>query len=217
MKILDVTFDYETLARGADAAPIQLAAAAWDRYSQEPHPFLEGEYNVGFDVRSCIFNGLKIDQDTVEWWSRQSGEAKDGVLRTRCHSLGDVITEFLFGWLPQKKREHKADAVCLWCQGMDFDVPMLKHQCKIVGYDMDKVVDYQCFCDARSFVLQGLETLYPDKVDMRNPREAYELLPPLVPPYWLPTPSSAHDALYDCARSTWNVWLVMKMMREGKK
>ncbi len=220
MKILDVTFDYETLGRGADAAPIQLAAVAWDREATGEHPFLVEHFNRGFNLTSCVFAGLKVEQETVDWWNSQSEEAKNGVLELKQYDLQEVIELFVCDWLPGVKHEHNADAVCLWCQGTDFDVSMLRHQCRLLGIGIDKMIDYQTFCDARSFVLQGLQLLQPDDVDMTNPREAYNLIPSMkLINVSMPAPleralnSCPHNALYDCMRSTWNVWNVMNVMR----
>lgn len=216
MKIIDITFDFETVARGADAAPMQLAAVAWDRESNGEHPFTGDTFNTGIDLRSCVMKGLKFDQDTMDWWAKQDRHAQEAVLSALPCDLDNVIGNFI-EWVRSLMGKYKADAVCLWCQGMDFDVPILKNCCFEVGIDIDKEINYQWFCDARSFVLQGLQVMFPDKVDMAKPKEAYKLLPDMGSidkmPEELDRATDPHDALYDSKRSTWNVWQVMKMMR----
>ncbi len=217
LKILDVTFDYETVALGADAAPMQLAAVAWNRYSTEQHPFLSESFNHGIDLRDCVMKGLKVDQSTIDWWSNQNACAKASVLHLPAEYLSAVIEDFL-DWIDTLKETYKADKIFVWCQGMDFDVPMLKHQCKICSIGIDKRINYQNFCDARSFVLQAWQVMEDD--DMSNLRDIYtkfipdmSKLDPKSLPGLLRGAADPHDALYDSMRSSWNVWHTMKKMR----
>lgn len=220
MNIVDVTFDYETLGRGANAAPMQLAAVAWDRNNAGNHPFSGEAFNEGFDVRSCMMAGFDIDPETVDWWRRQDDAAKEAILKTQATTYNEVLDDF-FNWLACVKYHAKADVVILWAQGTDFDAAMLKNQCRKADIDIDKIIDYQHFADARSFVLQNLEVMNPGTVDMTNPKSMYRLLPSFETlnkdclPESLRNAKCQHDALYDCMRSSWNVWKTMWLIRGG--
>jgi hypothetical protein len=218
-KHIDITFDFETCSTAPDAAPMQLAAIVWNRFSEGEHPFTDDTFNVGIDLRTCVVAGFAFDQDTVDFWSRQNETAKQNVTETECYAVDTSFMRFC-EWIEQMKKKYGADTVCLWCQGQDFDFPILKTIARKFGLKMPVHMHY--FRDCRTYVLETALILAdthsaPDGFTfnvsdiLEKPMRAYDLIPKINED-WLKG-RSQHDAFYDCMRSTWNVWQCMKFLK----
>lgn len=225
MNHIDITFDLETCATTANAAVMQVSAVAWDRTAKE-HPFCipNGEvmvehpfyisFNEHVDLRTCVVDGFDFDASTVKWWANQSDKAKKAVTDGLAEPVEEVFIRFI-QWMESVKRETKAESVCLWCQGMDFDGAILRNVCH--KYDLDLPFRYQQMRDARTLIIETAvafaardQTLVkngmlvtPEDV-LGKPRLAYELYKPLPPEYG--DKANAHDAMFDCIQTSWNVW-----------
>lgn len=225
MKHIDITFDLETCATTANAAVMQVAAVPWDRTAKEsPFSVQYGEVTVDYpyyvsfnehiDLRSCVVDGFDFDMATVKWWADQSDKAKKAVADGLAEPIEEVFIRFI-EWMESMKRETKAESVCLWCQGMDFDGAILRNICK--KYDLELPIRYQQFRDARTVILETAvawvtrdktlvkdgKLLTPEDI-LKKPCLAYGLYKPLPPEYG--DKSEAHDAMFDCLQTSWNVW-----------
>ena len=223
MKHLDITFDFETCSTAPDAAPMQLAAVAWSR-SAKDNPFLEETFCVGVDLRTCVVAGFSFDQDTIDFWSRQNNTAKSCVLADEPLPVNDAFRKF-FDWVDDVKKKYETETVCLWCQGQDFDFPILKTIAR--KFFMTMPVHQHYFRDCRTYVLEAAllltgrasykyqladgSTLTPDEI-MEKPMRAYDIIPKLSAK--MMENRTQHDALYDCLRSTWSVWQCMNMLKQ---
>ena len=219
MKHLDITFDFETCSTAPDAAPMQLAAVAWSRRVKD-NPFLEDTFCVGVDLRTCVVAGFSFDQDTIDFWSRQNNTAKSCVLADEPLPVNDAFRKF-FDWVDDVKKKYEAETVCLWCQGQDFDFPILKTIAR--KFFMTLPIPQHYFRDCRTFVLETALMVtdgenakrLPDYIRpsgshddiLRKPMLAYDLFPKI--PAELLEGRAQHDGLYDCLRSTWSVWQCM--------
>ena len=219
MKLLDITFDLETCDVSPSAAPMQLAAIAWNRYvpvDGDADPFMrdgDNELHI-FDERTdlsfCVMDGYSFSQDTIDFWSRQKPEVQAIVTDTDRQKLSPrQLYERFFRWITEAKEQYKADHVALWCQGQDFDIPMMKFAASKYGLRMP--VSQYSFGDARtlafSFALKDAERA--DDVYRRPKVAPYEALPPI--PEQLD--GYSHDAVYDCIRTTWSTWHLLYRMR----
>ena len=217
MKHIDITFDFETCSTAPDAAPMQLAAIVWDRNATGEHPFIEDTFCVGIDLRTCAVQGFSFDQDTIDWWSRQDKTAKQNVTEDECYPVDMAFMQFC-EWIEQMKRKYDAETVCLWCQGQDFDFPILKTIAR--KFELKMPVHQHYFRDCRTYVLEtalilaqretGSIKLTADEI-MAKPMRAYDLIPKLSSK--MMENRTQHDALYDCLRSTWSVWQCMNMIK----
>lgn len=225
MKHIDITFDLETCATTANAAVMQVAAVAWDRHAKD-NPFavqnggvtVEYPHYVSFnehvDLRTCVVDGFDFDPATVQWWARQSDAAKEAVTRGLAEPIREVFERFVL-WIQQTMRDAKADSVCLWCQGMDFDGAILRNICHKYGIELP--FPYQQFRDCRSIILEAAISLYrnSDSVNaddiLQKPCKAYDLYEPLPEEYG--SKDRVHDAVYDCIRSSWNTWQALRWMQ----
>lgn len=222
MKHLDITFDFETCSTAPDAAPMQLGAIAWDRHATDS-PFLEDDtFTIGIDLRTCVMAGFSFDQSTIDFWSRQNDMAKQNVIQEDMWPVDLAFSKFA-DWIEATLGNHGADTVCLWCQGQDFDFPILKTIARKFGLQMP--VHQHYFRDCRTFVLESVLTLLSqsgrtnedrsvqltfDDV-IKHPMRAYDMIPKLSSK--MMEGRTQHDALYDCMRSTWSVWQCMKMLQ----
>jgi len=233
MKHIDITFDFETCSTAPDAAPMQLGAIVWMRNTNGDNPFTDDAFSVGIDLRTCAVEGFSFDQDTIDWWSRQSDTAKQCVTETDCYPVDTAFRQFC-EWIEQMLQKYEAETVCLWCQGQDFDFPILKTIAKKFGLKMP--VHQHYFRDCRTYVLEtalllaqrkcaehgsgegmsgkctenGDVALTADEI-MEKPMRAYDIIPKLSAK--MMEDRAQHDALYDCLRSTWSVWHCMKLLR----
>lgn len=227
-KIIDITFDLETCDVTPSAAPMQLAAVAWDRtrIKADGDPFLRDEapvsadspaeallllFNRRADLTAAVMDGLSFSQDTIDFWSRQRIEAKREVMGTEPSQRlsPEELWRTFFAWCEAVKGRTGSDHICLWCQGQDFDIPMMKHCATKYGLQMP--FNQYSFRDCRTLALEAALTAR-DRADeiFRHPKtEPYRLLPPM-PDYLT---GYSHDAAFDCIRSTWSTWHVLLQMK----
>lgn len=222
MRHLDITFDFETCSTAPDAAPMQMAAVAWDRNAIGKHPFVDESFNMGIDLRTCVIKGFSFDQDTVNFWSQQSKAAKQSVTEDEAWPVDMVLLHFN-EWISDIKKRYNLSSVCLWSQGQDFDIPILKTIARKSGLEMP--VHRHYFRDCRTFILETAlmtaecrtvklpdGTFLTHDAIMESPTEAYKLFPEL--PDDVISNRTKHNAVYDCAQSSWYTWQAMKILRQ---
>lgn len=207
----DVTLDLETCALCPTAAVMSIGAVAWDR-NQVDTPFYESGnmlnadylYLRHIDLRSQFVNGFTFDQDTANWWAARSKEEKVAVTAQDCQpcdSVENVVVDF-FQWL---KEIANGDEICLWSQGSDFDIAILRHICQT--YQIDLPVSYKNFRDHRTFFLEGARIILDAAQQPYDPSRAYSLVEPYE------GEGVAHDPIFDCKRSIYSTWQMMKHLK----
>ena len=225
---LDFTIDFETCSLSANAAVMQVAIVPWLR-SNDVDPFCNDQSIqpfVGFvDLRSCVMEGFDFDQSTVEWWKRQSDAAKSAVLGGEPKPIADVFDD-MFGYLRRTVKDYGLRSVCLWCQGPDVDIAIVRNLARRYGFDLEKTLPHTSFRDCRTVILEAalIEAerslrgvshtangiALPEEI-LNHPQKAYDLYPALPDEY--AAGSEAHDALYDAMRSSWLTWRALKWLR----
>lgn len=226
-KILDITVDLETLALTPNAAILQIAAVAWQRDAADTPFFLthwkdeDGSehskmaehyiFDNKIDLRSCVALNMDFDQKTVAFWSTQKPEVKHAVLYSEdcVYVLSEALNSFM-AWASELASEFDKEgcSICLWSQGSDFDIAILRNACHKCGLtdQFDKVFPHTSFRDARTFILEIGRTVtaphfYPLSDNTVVPdKDIYQALPPFE------GENLTHDALYDCQKTTWQVW-----------
>ena len=240
MKHLDFTIDFETCALSANAAPMQVAIVPWRRDAQDD-PFAVADdlgevtedeaarwpdpYVAYVDLRSCVVEGMDFDPATIDWWSRQSDEAKHAVCQGLAEPIADVTVGIL-GYLRDIVAQYRFDSICLWAHG-DTDISQLRSLCRRFDIDLEDTVPHTSFRDCRTVILEaalieaersmaGKSTLangiaLPHQIQT-DPSLAYQLFPTLPSRYT--EGREAHDALYDALRSTWYTWQSLKTLQQ---
>ena len=171
-------------------------------------------YFTAINATSCIMSGMDFDQETVNWWSRQSTEAKiqfgDATRAKNIEQAFIGLIEYIRGI----KNEFGCD-IQIWTQGTDFDVPKIRYcSSRIAEIPEDQLPwRYNAVRDARTYVLEGLAMIHGRKPT----KDAYKDIPV--------NPNAevmvSHDVLSDCYKSIWSVQqvnlMLMQAMRERKE
>lgn len=214
--MIDITFDLETCARCPNAAVMSIAAQVWNRHANgspftEWHPDAEPRYKTfcaHIDLRGMFIDGFTFDNATAQWWKQQSSEAKAAVLAndsddSPCVPINTAIENF-FDWIKDVSQE-VSDEVCLWSQGTDFDVVILRNIC--YRYRIEVPVKYTNYRDHRTFFMEGAKTICDVAGSDFDPKDAYTL----VDKY--DGEGVQHSPLFDCRRSIFSTWQMMTHLR----
>lgn len=212
MKTLDLTVDLETCALTPTAAVMTIGAVAWDRYSNQT-PFIshngETDFFARIDLASCFVEGLTIDSDTQDWWKKQSEEAKKALLKGEAVDIR-LAMELLFTWIEGIKQMVGAESVCLWSQGSDFDIAILRNICYQLG--MELPIRYSNFRDHRTVCMEMADILMDEgqleNIPAKKPCKAYELVE-----RYTDGEGITHTPLFDCKKSIYSTWQMMQKMR----
>lgn len=204
---INIVIDLETASLQSDAAICSIAAQVFDPMAlvndsnslpfppegKSPSP----QFMAVVNVASCITAGLHFEMETVKWWSERSDEAKASILAAPV-LLASALEE-LSKWLDLLRSTFDCD-VRIWCQGTDFDIPILTNAYRVCGLPLPwRHTDVR---DARTFILEELEMLF-------GPEEKpYDRIP-AMDEEWV-----THSALSDARRTAWNIAQVRKMQYE---
>ncbi len=255
MKHLDFTIDFETCGLTASAAPMQVAIVPWRREA-ESDPFVGDDTGEAteeeasrwpeplvkyVDLRTCVVEGFDFDPETVRWWTERSDAAKSAVCEGLAEPVEDVLISIL-DYLREAVKEYRLESICLWCQGMDVDIAILRHLCQKFDIDLEDIIPHTSFRDCRTVILEAAHIKYKNDIMVANkdirggdkitdamcicgqmipcnpdeylehPNEAYNIFPPLPSDY--ARGSEAHDALYDATRSSWYTWQALKSLKQ---
>ena len=224
---MDFTGDFETCSLSANAAVMQVALVPWLRDS-ECDPFCseqEIEPFVGYvDLRTCVVDGFDFDQETVEWWSRQSEAARRAVTSGYAEPIADVLVGLL-DYVRRVVKDYGLKSICLWCQGPDVDIAILRNLCRKYDVNLEEIVPHTQFRDCRTIIMEAAHIrarmLMQENRSGNDPvilpggvlcgdRKAYSLFAPLPERY--ANGSEPHDALYDALQSSWNTWQALRWM-----
>lgn len=118
-KKINVMFDLETLASRADAAIVSIGAVKF-QFSGGP---IVDTFKINIDAVSCKKFGLYIDKETIDWWSKQSKEARNNWMKD------PVPVEYA---LNQFSEWYGPESLYTWSHGASFDQPILSFAYKKV-------------------------------------------------------------------------------------
>ena len=236
MEHLDITLDFETCALGADAAVIQMAAVAWNRHADYVHDvftlrceegvinlsdengsaYVPETFNFRFDLADQVFHGRKFSDGTLDFWAnKQKAAVKDGILKAEMLPTYNVLYNFA-EWVADLQKQVCAKSVCLWAQGTDFDMSILRHICEQYAVKIPSNI-YKNFRDARTYIMEvgGAVTLTDANEAHRNSNSVYEEINKVLgEPSFSGCP---HDALYDSMLTSRNTWYSMYLMNKFLK
>lgn len=217
--MLDISIDLETCSLCPTAAVMSIGAVAWRR-DEETSPFYNlkdgstqdpsSVFSCHIDLRSMFVNNFTFDGKTAEWWGAKSDKAKASLLSNDSYELPcrtiEVAVKDLFEWIEDFKKEHGNQDVCLWAQGTDFDIAILRNICYKFGIDMP--LHHTDFRDHRTFIYEAARLIYKAKGESYVPSKAYNL----VEDYKNIEKGAEHDPVFDCKRSIYSTWQLMRML-----
>jgi hypothetical protein len=123
----DVMVDLETLGDGPGCVILSIGAVAFDPLSG----VIGGGFYSVVDTASCVVAGLRYDQGTLDWWAKQSAEARAVIADAASGSappLAHALDNFSF-YLTRFGGVAKAR---VWGNGADFDNAILAYAAKAV-------------------------------------------------------------------------------------
>ena len=216
--MLDITIDLETCSLCPTAAVMSIGAVAWRR-DAKISPFYQlkdgtidptSVFSCHIDLRSMFINGFTFDEKTAAWWKAKTDEAKASLLSNDSYELPcrpiDVAVKDLFEWMQDFKKEQGEQDVCLWAQGADFDIAILRNICYKFG--IQTPLPYTSFRDHRTFTYEAAR-LICNSCDMSyDPSKTYDL----VKDYKNIEQGAEHDPVFDCKRSIYSTWQMMRKL-----
>ena len=110
----DIMLDLETWGTRPGCAIRSIGAVVFDPNSDGTG----AEFYVNVSDDSCAAAGLIKDNNTVEWWARQSAEAR-AVLEVDQQPLKDALWSFAVWWQTMGGER-------IWSHGANFDQPILE-------------------------------------------------------------------------------------------
>lgn len=216
--MLDITIDFETCSLCPTAAVMSIGAVAWRR-DEETSPFYHladgmqdpaSVFSCHIDLRSMFINRFTFDDKTSAWWENKTDEAKASLLSSDSYELPcrpiEVAVKDLFEWIEDFKKEQGEQEVCLWAQGSDFDIAILRYICYKFGIDMP--LPHTCFRDHRTFIYEVARLICNARGWSYDPRTAYSM----IEDYKNIEKGAEHDPVFDCKRSIYSTWQMMRML-----
>ncbi len=118
----DIMVDLETLGSGPGCAILSIGAVAFDPASG----FIGATLHSLVSTRSCRALGLREEPETLQWWSRQSPEARRLLLQAQ-HPDAAPLAVALDSFARFIRSHGGRDRVRVWGNGADFDNAILAH------------------------------------------------------------------------------------------
>lgn len=118
-----IMVDLETLSTAPNAAIISIGACKFNFKTGRIGPTFYGV----IEINSTLNYGMHIDSDTVQWWARQSEEARK-IFETRGETVYGVLKDF-------KRFVGNANVANIWGNGAAFDNVILTQAYKAVGIE----------------------------------------------------------------------------------
>lgn len=111
---MDAMVDIETLGTRLGSIILSIGAVAFDPKTGK----MGEEFYCNIHTWSCVGAGLLCDMGTIDWWRKQSEEAKKRFYDPEPVDLGYGLTLFS-NWFGKER------LIGIWSHGLTFDIPML--------------------------------------------------------------------------------------------
>lgn len=115
--------DIEALGTAPGFIVLSIGAVSFDETGR-----IHSEFYVNIDKTTSIAAGLKLDPVTAAWWRQQSKEAQAALL-VDPKPLAKALDAFRIWFFKQ-------DAPTVWCQGANFDAPVLEGAFDAAGVEV---------------------------------------------------------------------------------
>lgn len=120
-----VMLDLETLGTTADAVIMSIGAVRFDLNSNKMD---DAGFYASVSIESNLERGRRVDESTLIWWLKQSPAAQQ-VFHEPKETL-EAALESLTEWFGDT-----ASDTLVWSNGADFDIPMLAHAYRSLGWE----------------------------------------------------------------------------------
>lgn len=112
-----VMVDLETLGNTPGCVILSLGAVEFDPDKLEKGRTL----HLIVNQQTCLKKGLKTNQDTIDWWSKQSDEAKTTLRKSESEKLGEDNVSIDSALIAFKLFLQPCGDAHIWGNGSDFD------------------------------------------------------------------------------------------------
>jgi len=119
--------DLETLGTGPDAAILSIGAVRFDTVNPDDGSLTQGFYQ-NVSLESALESGATVDASTIEWWFKQSNEARSALFEGAV-SLYEALERFT-DWL---RSQSGGRTIHIWGNGATFDNVLLTRAYERVG------------------------------------------------------------------------------------
>lgn len=165
--MIHLVFDTETLDLKESSVVATLGCVAFDfKQKQSFRDIVNNGFFVKFDIKEQIKEYKRTtNKDTIDWWRKQSQEAKDLAIFPSDHDrkLKDGLTE-LKTWIKNSGYDFKTSFV--WSRGSYFDFPKIEDLYRNIGerapFNTFKIRDTRTMID----VLTGSDDGH---INLKNP------------------------------------------------
>lgn len=131
-----IMIDIETMGLEPNAAIISIGAVHFDKAN------LFTEFYTSVSLKSCLDLGLTTTQSTVDWWQKQSVEARMAWQNEDAPTLPDALVKFNRWALGIGSLSE----ICPWGNGADFDLTILGSAHRALQVDPPwKYYNHHCF------------------------------------------------------------------------
>ena len=152
MALTDVMIDLETLATSTDAAILSIGAVRFDPNGNGIGTTERERFYARVCLDSCDELNLTIHEDTIEWWAKQSDEAKNEAFgsegRIPIQTVFDDLYKFSWG------------CKAVWSNGAGFDVVI----CETIFKKLQKA------CPWKYWQVRDCRTIYDIGFDPELPK-----------------------------------------------
>jgi hypothetical protein len=121
-----VMVDIETFSTAFNGVIRSIGAVVFNSEEETVKTFFE----CGVSIESCLWAGLKTDDETIEWWRKQTKEVREQLMSKESYQLETVLASFneavqILGV--------NLDETEIWSHGSTFDIVILESAYKAVG------------------------------------------------------------------------------------
>lgn len=145
-----VMIDLETMGLRPNAAIVSIGAVHFKPVVDGAGlPDLEqvDAFYTPVSLKSCLDLGLTTDQSTVDWWNKQSAEARSSWQQEGAPTLPDALSAFS-AWL---RRDSDERSIRPWGNGADFDLVLLKSAYDALNADPPwRYYNHRCYRTIKS-------------------------------------------------------------------
>jgi hypothetical protein len=136
MQLRHVMIDLETMGLRPTSAMVSIGAVHFDGQK------ILSEFHTAVNLQSALAMGLTKDQSTVDWWMKQSVEARSSWQREDAPELATAMSQFS-AWIRDIGGKRQ---IAPWGNGADFDLVLMKHAYDVLEADPEwEFWNHHCF------------------------------------------------------------------------
>lgn len=140
----DIMLDLETLSLHPEATVVSIAAVQFNRKTGE----VGEEFEVSLDIMTQMINGAKVDQSTLDWWTKQDTQAKHSLVSAVVERPIDACAQLAL-WIQENVKD--LSNTNLWGNGVTADNTWLRNLFTRHS-DIPFPIPYWCDTDVRTLV-----------------------------------------------------------------